>query len=253
MEQWRPGMTREKIQDELTEKFKRVPRGQLQLLAAHPRQRRGGPLGRQGGQLGQALRQRPEDARGGRPAGRQHPQDGPGDRERRAVPHRRPAQPRDRDRPRGLRPLRGQRRRRRGGRPGGRSAARRSRRWSRGRSSTTSSCGCPPTLRDDPTVIGRIPIDIPAGRDGQPGVPDPARRSWPRSSPHKPGASYIYRENNRRYIPIKFSVRGRDLASAIAEAQRKVDDPKTGAKLPRGLPDRVVGRVRPDAGGQRAG
>ena len=71
-----------------------------------------------------------------------------------------------------------------------------------------------------------------AGR--QAGAADPARRSSPRSSPHKPGASYIYRENNRRYIPIKFSVRGRDLASAIDEAQRKVDDPRTGAKLPEG-------------------
>ena len=52
--------------------------------------------------------------------------------------------------------------------------------------------------------------------------------------PHKPGASYIYRENNRRFVPIKFSVQSRDLASAIAEAQRKVKDPKTGAMLPAG-------------------
>jgi cobalt-zinc-cadmium resistance protein CzcA len=37
------------------------------------------------------------------------------------------------------------------------------------------------------------------------------------------GASYIYRENNERYIPIKFSVRGRDLGSAVAEAQAKVE------------------------------
>jgi cobalt-zinc-cadmium resistance protein CzcA len=36
------------------------------------------------------------------------------------------------------------------------------------------------------------------------------------------GASYIYRENNERYIPIKFSVRGRDLGSTVAEAQAKV-------------------------------
>jgi len=36
------------------------------------------------------------------------------------------------------------------------------------------------------------------------------------------GASYIYRENNRRYIPIKFSVRGRDLGSTMAEAQSRV-------------------------------
>jgi cobalt-zinc-cadmium resistance protein CzcA len=36
------------------------------------------------------------------------------------------------------------------------------------------------------------------------------------------GASYIYREGQQRYLPIKFSVRGRDLGSAIEEAQRKV-------------------------------
>ncbi|HYL99514.1 MAG TPA: CusA/CzcA family heavy metal efflux RND transporter [Blastocatellia bacterium] len=45
------------------------------------------------------------------------------------------------------------------------------------------------------------------------------------------GASYIYRENNERYIPIKFSVRGRDLGSAVAEARAKVE--KT-VKLPTG-------------------
>jgi cobalt-zinc-cadmium resistance protein CzcA len=37
------------------------------------------------------------------------------------------------------------------------------------------------------------------------------------------GASFIYRERQQRYIPIKFSVRGRDLGSAVLEAQRKVD------------------------------
>jgi heavy metal efflux system protein len=36
------------------------------------------------------------------------------------------------------------------------------------------------------------------------------------------GASFIYREQNQRYIPIKFSVRGRDLGSTVAEAQRAV-------------------------------
>jgi cobalt-zinc-cadmium resistance protein CzcA len=36
------------------------------------------------------------------------------------------------------------------------------------------------------------------------------------------GASFIYRENQERYIPIKFSVRGRDLGSAVSEAQRKI-------------------------------
>jgi heavy metal efflux system protein len=36
------------------------------------------------------------------------------------------------------------------------------------------------------------------------------------------GASMIYRENNNRFIAVKFSVRGRDLASSIAEAQSEV-------------------------------
>jgi cobalt-zinc-cadmium resistance protein CzcA len=37
------------------------------------------------------------------------------------------------------------------------------------------------------------------------------------------GAFMIYRENGRRYIPIKFSVRGRDLAGTIADAQQRLD------------------------------
>ena len=36
------------------------------------------------------------------------------------------------------------------------------------------------------------------------------------------GASFIYRENQERYIPIKFSVRGRDLGSAVLEAQQQI-------------------------------
>jgi cobalt-zinc-cadmium resistance protein CzcA len=36
------------------------------------------------------------------------------------------------------------------------------------------------------------------------------------------GASYIYRERQERYLPIKFSVRDRDLGSAISEAQAKI-------------------------------
>jgi cobalt-zinc-cadmium resistance protein CzcA len=37
------------------------------------------------------------------------------------------------------------------------------------------------------------------------------------------GASQIYREGNQRYIAIKYSVRGRDLGSAVTEAIRKVN------------------------------
>jgi len=36
------------------------------------------------------------------------------------------------------------------------------------------------------------------------------------------GASFIYREDQQRYLPIKFSVRGRDLGGAVREAQQAV-------------------------------
>ncbi|MBU4537015.1 MAG: CusA/CzcA family heavy metal efflux RND transporter [Weeksellaceae bacterium] len=42
------------------------------------------------------------------------------------------------------------------------------------------------------------------------------------------GAAFIYRDNIKRYIGIKFSIRDRDLGSTIAEARKKVD----GIKLP---------------------
>jgi len=45
------------------------------------------------------------------------------------------------------------------------------------------------------------------------------------------GASFIYRESNSRYIGIQFSVEGRDLASAVGEARRKV---AAAVKLPIG-------------------
>jgi cobalt-zinc-cadmium resistance protein CzcA len=45
------------------------------------------------------------------------------------------------------------------------------------------------------------------------------------------GASEIYREENQRYIAIKYSVRGRDLGGAVEEAIQKVT---TGVQLPRG-------------------
>lgn len=45
------------------------------------------------------------------------------------------------------------------------------------------------------------------------------------------GASFIYREQQQRYLPIKFSVRGRDLGGAVLEAQRKIAEE---VKLPPG-------------------
>jgi heavy metal efflux system protein len=36
------------------------------------------------------------------------------------------------------------------------------------------------------------------------------------------GAAYIYRENSQRFIPLKYSVRERDLGSTVAEAQERI-------------------------------
>src|SRR5438128_9867088 len=36
------------------------------------------------------------------------------------------------------------------------------------------------------------------------------------------GAAYIYRENSQRFVPLKYSVRDRDLGSTVAEAQQRI-------------------------------
>ena len=45
------------------------------------------------------------------------------------------------------------------------------------------------------------------------------------------GAAWIYHESTKRYIPVKFSVRGRDLGSTVAEAQARI---AKNVKLPSG-------------------
>jgi cobalt-zinc-cadmium resistance protein CzcA len=45
------------------------------------------------------------------------------------------------------------------------------------------------------------------------------------------GASFIFHERNQRYIPIKFSVRGRDLGGTVADAQARIEK---NVKLPNG-------------------
>ncbi len=45
------------------------------------------------------------------------------------------------------------------------------------------------------------------------------------------GASYIYHERNERFIPIKFSVRGRDLGGTVADAQEQI---ARNVRLPQG-------------------
>ncbi len=45
------------------------------------------------------------------------------------------------------------------------------------------------------------------------------------------GVSWIYHESGERFIPVKFSVRGRDLGSSVAEAQKRIAE---NVKLPNG-------------------
>ena len=57
-------------------------------------------------------------------------------------------------------------------------------------------------------------------------VPTPSGQQVPISELAKitqgNGASFIYRENNSRYIGVQFSIEGRDLARAVADAQKAV-------------------------------
>jgi heavy metal efflux system protein len=55
------------------------------------------------------------------------------------------------------------------------------------------------------------------------------------------GAFMIFREGNRRYIAIKFSVRGRDLVSTIDEAEAKI---ASAVELPRGYMYEWYGEIR---------
>jgi cobalt-zinc-cadmium resistance protein CzcA len=74
-----------------------------------------------------------------------------------------------------------------------------------------------PRYRDTPEAIGNIPVGI-QGANGTMQVPLTEIASVDLVS----GAAYIYREQQQRYLPIKFSVRDRDLGSAITEAQQKI-------------------------------
>jgi cobalt-zinc-cadmium resistance protein CzcA len=80
-----------------------------------------------------------------------------------------------------------------------------------------------PQFRGTVEAIANIPVNTPGGG------PIPLRDLADINK--QTGASFIYREDNARYIPIKFSVRGRDLQSTIAEADAKI---KKSVKLPAG-------------------
>jgi cobalt-zinc-cadmium resistance protein CzcA len=77
-----------------------------------------------------------------------------------------------------------------------------------------------PQYRQDLDSIRRIVISAPApGGSGT----IPIALSDVATVQLAAGASFIYREGQERYIPIKFSVRGRDLGTAVLEAQQKVE------------------------------
>jgi cobalt-zinc-cadmium resistance protein CzcA len=67
-------------------------------------------------------------------------------------------------------------------------------------------------------VLPRLPLKDLVTPVGANGLPDPS------GSFVRPGVSIIFREQGNRLIALKFSVRGRDLAGAVAEAQEKTRD-----------------------------
>ncbi len=71
-----------------------------------------------------------------------------------------------------------------------------------------------PEFRQDVEAIGNILVSTPDG------TRVPLKQVATITT--QTGAFIIYRENNARYIPIKFSVRDRDLESTVKEAQQKL-------------------------------
>ncbi len=77
--------------------------------------------------------------------------------------------------------------------------------------------------RDNPDAIGNIPVATPAGQQ----IPLKEFADIHVTN----GASFIYREDNSRYIGVQFSVEGRDLAGAVEDAIAQV---KSKVSLPQG-------------------
>ncbi len=91
-----------------------------------------------------------------------------------------------------------------------------------------------PRYRENLEAIRRIPIGV----QGDGGSVAQVPLSEVASVQIVSGAFYIYREQQSRYVPVKFSVRGRDLGSAVLEAQQKVAE---NVKLPGGYRVEWVG------------
>jgi cobalt-zinc-cadmium resistance protein CzcA len=75
-----------------------------------------------------------------------------------------------------------------------------------------------PTFRNTIDSVGNIKVDYqtPGGSTAYIPLRELATISL------DTGAAYIYHETTKRYLPIKFSVRGRDLGSTVAEAKDRI-------------------------------
>lgn len=74
----------------------------------------------------------------------------------------------------------------------------------------------PPAARSSVEAVGNV--KVPGGNGGKAYVPLRELATIRLET----GASYIYREQTQHMLPIKFSVRGRDLGGTVAEAQERV-------------------------------
>jgi cobalt-zinc-cadmium resistance protein CzcA len=73
-----------------------------------------------------------------------------------------------------------------------------------------------PEFRENAQQIGNLLVGTPTGQQ----IPLSELSNIHESG----GASFIYRENNSRYIGVQYSIEGRDLQSAVLEGQRSIAD-----------------------------
>jgi cobalt-zinc-cadmium resistance protein CzcA len=77
-----------------------------------------------------------------------------------------------------------------------------------------------PKYRDNVDAIRSVPVALPNSDPKSPtayiALGDVAEVRL------ETGAAYIYRQNTERFVPIKYSVRGRDLGSTVADAQARI-------------------------------
>ena len=73
-----------------------------------------------------------------------------------------------------------------------------------------------PEFRENAQQIGNLLVGTPTGQQ----IPLSELTNIHESG----GASFIYRENNSRYIGVQYSIEGRDLQSAVLEGQRSIAD-----------------------------